>query len=134
LYYDYVPLENIEDLARCPVEIISLDKRGRHGWGFVVFKEEKYQARAHLKCNGVNFEASGVSICQSKSGLIQEMNFVSPMVIVGSEKCEIKSSDKKRFRYRMPKGVCVFTLARIEKPHLKHLHYTIGYDESLLRE
>jgi len=134
--YTYYPVDELENTSKCPIEVISLDHKGRHGWGLLILSEpKKYSMPAYMKCNGEQGAIVGVSICQSKTGLVQELKFSEDMLMVGSKECEIdQAADRKSFKYTMNKGQCVFTFGRVAEPHLLHLHYTVGYDETLLRK
>ena len=133
--YKYTPIDGIETRAECPMEITSLDKKGKHACAFVAFeKQSSYGLTAYVKCNGEEGLTNGVSVCQSKMGLIQEIVFSEPVRFSPSEKCVIPNGvNGMRFRFKMPRRECQY-LFRGEVSGKEHLHYTIGYEQSLIRE
>lgn len=133
--YTYTPLQDIETRAECSIHITSLDLKGKHGWGFLAVEDpERYKLNAYVKCNGEEGMNGGVSMCQSKESLIQEIVFSEPVVVAPSEKCPMPSQPgSKKFRYKMPNRECAYLFRDPDSGH-EHLHYTIGYEQTLMRE
>ena len=109
-------------------------KKGRHAWGMIAFTDPFYKMSAVAKCNGLTKEYGGVSVCQAKSGSIQEYKFkklVSPSEVKG---CEITNIDyqvknSKVWRFIMPAGPCEIEFYDIKDP-LNNIHRAsfFGFD------
>lgn len=134
----YYPATGLEDTGKCYLEVAAFSKKdGQHSWGMVDFQHEMWKLPAVLKCNGQTHNAQGVSICQSKFGLIQEVVFSEKISLSEKAKCfskldfEIKDGGSV-IRFIMPKGECAFVI-RGESGKM-HKLTTIGYEQILLRE
>ena len=92
---------------------------------------------ALLKCNGEVGQTNGVSTCQSKSGLIQEIKFGEPMFFADSKDkgCSMTAApDSKKFQFKLSKKLCSFSFIEKDKLNRKrrrHLLHTIGYDQAI---
>jgi hypothetical protein len=132
--YRYVPANNLEKHGMCPVLLGGYEKsRGRHSWGFVDFQTPERTVKATISCNGEVKETNGVSICQSKAGLIQKIMFEKEMIVSPDKKCPMKKTKGLFFEYAINVGFCVFEFMEVESGNL-HRHSTFGYEKILLRE
>lgn len=129
-------MAGIENKGSCPVRLAGYDKdRGKHSWGFVDFRSHNETLWAFLKCNGSVRSAQGVSVCQSRAGLIQEIRFPVPVDYVENKQCpDMKSEDGKTFQYKMPKGLCVYAFKEKGPKGRNHRHTTLGYERILIRQ
>ena len=120
----------------CPVQLGGYERdKGRHSWGFVDFEHESLNLPALLKCNGSVSNHTGVSACQSKNGLIQEIVFSEPVLAAKNPECgELTSTDEKTFRFKMPKGQCTFRFLTKTGEKKWHRMTTLGYQQILIRE
>lgn len=134
--YDYVPVPGIEDRGPCPVHLGAYEKtQGRHSWGLLDFEDPSATMPAKIKCNGEIYQANGVSICQSKEGLLQEIEFSEPMVADFDKACpQPKVIDNKVFQYAIGKGHCLHYFQEIRGSGRIHRQTTIGYESILIRE
>lgn len=135
----YDPVAGIEsgDYS-CPVELGGYERiRGRHSWGFIDFESPDLQLLANVRCNGGKANAMGVSICQSRQGLIQEISFNEPVFYSKkrTDGCVVpETRNDKDFRMRLSKGRCVYRFKQRATPGLEHRHTTLGYEGILIRE
>lgn len=128
----YIPMAGIET-EYCPAYIGGYDKKGMHSWGFIDFETDEAKLPAVLMCNGDRVKSNGVSICQSKAGLIQEIRFEKPVTVeFDAAKCKLpKSEDGKIFRFEQPRGECV--LAFFSAEGNVHRLTLLGYDKIMIR-
>jgi hypothetical protein len=129
---------NVSDVSSCSLEIIVLDEQSRrNAFATIEFQDQRpeVQLPALVKCNGVIQQYnSGVSICQSAMGLIQQINFNEPVIQAGVKgSCDVmKSIDDKTFAFMMPKGKCTYYFGSNRKLNGKRLLarlQTIGYSD-----
>lgn len=136
LYYS--PTPGLEDTGKCYLEIVALSKKdGRHSWGIVDFQHEMWNLPALVKCNGKTHNAHGVSFCQSKFGLVQEIVFSEKVTLSTKARCYALLEheffeDGKTLRFITPRGECTFVI-KSESGKL-HKLTMIGYEQILLRE
>lgn len=132
------PVKHIEESEACPISITVLEeKKRRNGFALLDFEDvrEEVSLVANLSCNGEVVQKNGVSICQSAVGLIQEIQFGTPVVIRNVNKpCDVmKTSDEKLYRFNVPKGQCTFNFVAQEKAkngkRFVHRLSTIGYTD-----
>lgn len=132
--FKYVPVSEIETTRTCPIELAGYEKkRGRHSWGLIDFESEEFQLEARVVCNGKQSYPVGVSICQAKEGLIQEIQFPGDVVTAFTDtKCTMTTKDNRTFRFEMPRGACLF-LYKSKGTGKMHKLTTFGYQEILIR-
>lgn len=134
--YEYVPRRSIEGSRACPILIGGYDKKGQHSWG-IIEQENKdlFQMEAFLACNGSGKRFSGVSICQSRAGLIQVIEFDSPVKYSPDPSCPLPApiEDGKRFEFPIVRGTCVYAFKDMASDKYHRL-LTYGYESVLLRE
>jgi hypothetical protein len=129
--YGYRPTP-LEKNGACPVELGGYEKiQGRHSWGFVEFKDSKHKLRAQISCNGKHYGATGVSVCQSREGLIQEIQFSEPVKVFPDKECDVLKPKGNGFEYSIMKGACIYVF-KGESGAL-HRHTTLGYEDILIR-
>jgi len=121
----YYPAPGIET-GYCPVYIGGYDVNGRHSWAFIDFKTSDATLKVGLHCNGEFMANVGVSICQSRQGLIQAIEFPVEVTV---DACGIQGRGK-RFEFKMPRGECVVVFFSEDKLHRLTL---IGYDKIIVR-
>lgn len=130
----FVPAVGLEDTGSCPVEIGGYDKKGgRHSWAFIDFQTPESTLPARLKCNGESVETTGVSVCQSRAGLIQRIEFAKEVVTATSACGKLTSVDGKVFEFPLVKGQCVYAFKEKESGKFHRLT-ALGYESILLRD
>lgn len=129
--WKFIPTEI--ELGYCPIEISGFEEsKGRHAWGFIDREDESLKLDSEIECNGEKNIKTGISICQSKKGLIQKLNFQSEVKVVAQTGCEyLLGTDKKSITYKLPKGICLYL---ISDGINKHRHTAMGYESIIVRE
>lgn len=132
--FSYIPIQGIEDDGDCSLRIATYEKsKGRHAWAIVRFEHEKYQLPMQLVCNGMVTQENGVSICQSKAGLSQQMRFTEPVMISADPGCEMPvKGNKAGYEWKINLGECGYTI----KGQSGKIHDILayGYEGLLMRD
>lgn len=122
----------------CPFTFGSYNKENSDltGWAFVDFETPEATLGATNYCNGITTQTRGVSICQTRDGLIQGLKFNSRVRVSSKLKKECDTLKTLDFgytwEYTMPLGKCVY--AFIEESGTKiHRHTTLGYNKIKIR-
>lgn len=134
---------DLEQGLACPLYVAAFSKRQRHAWGILAFEHPRFKLKARMRCNGYTAITNGVSMCQSRNGLVQELVFdeevklMDPVLGSGGrvEECpslEKTTKDFKRFLFRLPKRECVYGFIG-KKSRKIHKFYAIGYEDIILR-
>ena len=133
--FRYNPIEGIETVYPCPLRINGYEEqKQRHSQAFIDFESYKFNLRAVLSCNGRITGVKGVSVCQARAGLIQEIKFISPVNTAFDDDCSIPiPNDKMRFQFKIPEGQCAFVFEDMQTGELHRLT-TYGYNDILLRK
>lgn len=128
--YRYWP-GDVELGENCPLHIRVYDKRVLAAWFFLGFRNG-YDLKAKFTCNGVTEPYAGLSVCQTKKGLIQRISFESPpQKFKADDACNmIQLEDKKTFEIRPSLGLCTGDFYLDGHWHGMDV---IGYDEVLVR-
>ena len=127
--FNFVPIEIEKD---CIVEISALSKKEAHSFGFIALNSGFYNITATNTCNGTKKSSEGVSICQAKKGLIQQIKFKEKVIPQGN--CPIMKINDFKFQYEIKKNHCVFlfTVKDLLRRKIHKLH-TYGYEKIILR-
>ena len=136
----YIP--TLEKGKACALYIAAYNRRGKHGWGALFFEHPRFQLQAKIECNGKKYEGNGVSVCQSRQGLIQKISFEKDVVAIKpvdgpaerKKPCPVLTSkDNKTFEFLMPTRECIYGF--VERGTKKiHMLNTIGYEQLIIRE
>ncbi len=129
--YTYTP-NDIE--ANCSVEIISLDKKSaKNGFALVDFETDEFRLPAVLSCDGKSdLAVGGTSICQSKAGLLQSIQFSDNVKVYPTDECPLKGdNDGKNFLFHLNKGPCVFVFGNKSGFHKLT---TLGTEDKILEK
>ena len=117
----------IEKTGACPVQLGGYEEeKGRHSWGFIDFETSDAVLDATLFCNGQTINSNGVSVCQSRAGLIQAIEFKEEVFIAPTKGCEIGYEKGTFFKFPIRKGQCVY--AFMNKKMEIHRLTTLGYE------
>jgi len=124
----YIPQKYVEAGIYCPIYLGGYNKKGMNSWGFIDFETPEATLKAVVICNGKTVGYNGVSVCQSKAGLMQAIAFQEPV----TSNCVIKVDKVKNIDFEMPKGehVCAF-LGESGRLHRLTL---FGYEKILIRD
>lgn len=133
--YEYNPRKSLEGNGACPLLVGAYDKKGQHGWAIVEFEDDTATLPSFLACNGVGRRFNGVSICQSRHGLTQMIEFDAPVKVSPDFGCPMSAAkeDGKRFEFPIVKGTCVYAFKDVSSGKIHRL-LTYGYESILLRE
>lgn len=114
----------------CIVFITALNENGKGKFGQITFESPEYKVMATNYCNGVKSKNKGVSLCQTKKGLIQMIEFDEDLVVKST--CPIMSYNGKNiFKYEPESGDCIFLFMGKDRLH-KLVSY--GYDEIIYED
>lgn len=132
---NYIPIASIETEGSCPVRLGGYERdKGRHSWGLIDFEGEDATLPAVVKCNGSQWNSRGVSICQSKVGLLEEIKFPVAVIINPGIGCPMnRPEDLMTYRFNTPPKECVFNFMEVAEPHRQHRLTTVGYESILIR-
>jgi hypothetical protein len=131
--YVYDPDLNLEmrENSYCPLEIGAFDTSAQHSWAFIDFVNAETLA-AHIGCNGSKWDARGVSICQSRFGLVQRISFDVAVKAYAPDDCaQPHELPNNVFTIELSKAKCVY-LFQDDKRN-RHRLTTWGYDDVIMR-
>lgn len=134
--YDFNPAPGIENEGSCLVRTTSLNKdKGLNAWGIVDFETPGETLPATSYCNGRVDKTNGVSICQTRAGLIQKISFEVPVRLSAliESRCQMSSSDNKNWVYKLQSGECVIAFQEIDGKKRFHRHTTVAYTDIFVR-
>jgi len=132
----------MEQELDCPLFVSAYNKDQKHAWGVLAFENPIYDLQGVIKCNGYVKNSNGVGICQSRSGLIQEISFneeVKPFDPVSGATdrklpCPVlKTDDYKKFRFKLPPRECIYGFIGKESKQIFQF-FTVGYEQIIIRE
>lgn len=127
--YFFEPNENLE--LDCILQIKFHDSEGRHQFGAIAFKNGE-TLPAIVQCNGSTDNFVGASVCQSKSGTTEVIEFGVEVKVVKGSGCLAESKDLKKWFLTSKSGFCQYRF--VSKTGSEHKHQTFGYDEILKRK
>ncbi len=129
--FDFTP--TALEKGDCLMELGGYEaKGGRHSWALIDFQDGIDTLPAKIFCNGTVVESKGVSICQSKKGLLQQILFKNETLIETSKACRMKIDKGKEFQFLTKKGRCMYHFLDI-KTDRTHRLTTFGYEGILIR-
>ena len=130
--YFYTPVPGIEDDGLCSLRVNTYEKAlGRHSWSVIRFEHPKYRLPAQLTCNGSVSQVGGVSICQSKAGLVERIKFSEPVMVVGDAECPPMKRVGDSYEFESKIGECGYTF-RTSDGRI-HDMLSVGYEGVLVR-
>jgi hypothetical protein len=99
----------IERSGSCLLKFEAYDVKGKHGWGILEMESDDETLQAAVLCNG-NITRGTVNICQSRTGLVQEIRFSEEVLIPNQlPRCKITERKKaKAIRFKIPNRECVY--------------------------
>lgn len=132
--FEYTPQKGLEDKGYCPLELGAFDTKGQHSWAFIDFKNPGETLPGFLGCNGRKADVyKGVSVCQSRAGLVQAIAFDDYTEVFNAQHCP-QPETKDNFLWEIVTGYdrCVY-LFRSDRNEMHRLTI-IGYDNIIIRE
>lgn len=132
----YVPTSL--ELNDCPLELGGYSKdTGKHSLAFIDFQNDTDTLPALLKCNGTQSNLPGVSACNSRYGLLQEISFASEVAVHPDEGCPLgdikERSQGKIFQFALIKGFCTYIFKEVGGSRRTHRMTAIGYEDIFIR-
>jgi hypothetical protein len=136
----YTP--TIERGKLCPLYFATYNRKQKHASGMVVFEDPRYQLKAKVSCNGYVHEYLGVSICASREGLLQEIEFNEPVKLVKpvvgqadrKKECPSLGEDyKKKYTFKLPNRECTYGFIGKDSKKI-HMMYAAGHEDIIIRE
>lgn len=109
--YQYSPTD-IELQGNCPLHFQAFSKDVQKAWGMVFMRNDQ-SLPSHMSCNGsMDGPWAGISICQTKAGLQEEIKFDLPVKYAATPECLITPQpDNKTFQVRSSGGFCKATFS-----------------------
>jgi hypothetical protein len=142
IYVEYTPTLERTKKQACPMYISAYNRKRRHGFGIAVFEHPDYKLKSNLFCNGYENEYDGVSVCQSREGLIQKIVFDEPVKLVKpingaadrKGDCPVIGEDyQKEYTFKIPSRECWYGFIGKNSKQVHQL-LTVGYEEIIIRE
>lgn len=134
--YQYNP-DPVENHGSCLLKLGAYNKaKGQNAWGIVDFETPDATLPAINICNGAIEHDNGVSICQARDGLKEEIVFQAPVMVDTKAlpaQCVPTTKDNLVWDYTMPLGECVVAFMEKIPPYAIHRHDEVGYNEVLIR-
>lgn len=137
----YRPQKDIEALYSCAIKVAGFDIKGKHSFAFLDIETPDAKLPALIKCNGSAYNSNGVTVCQSREGLEQSIEFPGEVVFMPEKatrkECKeiiYKIQEKKKIIYNTPNRECTYIFIEVKEPHREHRLNTIGYEQILIRE
>jgi hypothetical protein len=124
---------DIEKDGVCPIYVKALSENGLAAWGYLAFRSpsEAYFP-AHIDCNGAGTTFAGVSVCQTKAGLRQRIEFDRDVKFTAEPACHIDALSARAFDLSSDLGFCYATFID-EKTRSFHYLILLGYDKVFVR-
>jgi hypothetical protein len=127
----------IELSGACPIEVIGLSESKKDSWGFIDFEDTSTTLPATVICGESVIKSNGVSACQGRVGLLEQITFTTDVMTSPRKGCDdIKSENNtytgKIFRFRISNGHCVYEFVQTSDPTKVHRLNTYGYTDILL--
>lgn len=129
--FNLAPTE-VELNGYCPLQVSAFSQKFWYQSGIVSIRTPDYKMPAQLLCNGAVSDVEGVSGCQSRAGLVQEIHFESAMNAGVPSQCPAPRAlapDGLKFEFRPASGQCVFQFRERAAPFREHRLTSYGYDE-----
>ncbi len=124
MVYRYIPTA-YELEGHCPIHFQAFNDHVQKAWGMIAFRNDQTMP-ARMDCNGVGWSFSGISMCQTKAGLEQQLVFKSPTEFEATPECKIETTDKLKFQVRSTVGWCKATFTDGKEFHDL---IQLGYEE-----
>jgi len=137
----YTPA-TLEKGKACSLFVAAFNRKGKHGWGAIYFEHPRFKLKSIIKCNGKMYAGRGVSVCQSREGLWQQISFWKEVVplrpVNGASQrkkdCpKLNTKDNKLFKFLMPGRECTYGFVEKGSRNV-HMFNTVGYEQLIIRE
>ena len=129
----YLP-NMIEQKGNCPILIFSYNEQGVMSLGFILLEDIDKTLPARIVCGGNTENTNGVSVCQERTGNIEQISFDTEVITSPKKGCELESGNKgTSFTYKVKSGFCNNIFMETKAPNRIHLSTTYGYDSIQVR-
>ena len=132
VHWTYVP-SVLESQGGCPASIGSYSKDGRHAWAYIDFFTPEATLEADVACNGQIYHSKGVTVCQAKTGLTEEIRFAEDTRVMPDPGCELGTAGPRVFDFPIRHGICVYAFMGQVSGKVHRLT-TLGYSGVLVRQ
>lgn len=137
--FEYIFYPNlIESRGYCPIFISAYSAKTWLTQGFIDIQDPLTDVPASLSCNGEFSKSTGVSVCQSRIGLMEEISFDREMVVGHSAKCQdpiprLSGGGNSGYvwDFTMSEGNCVWKFFDKKDPTKTHRLNSFGYNQFL---
>ncbi|MGV8130678.1 MAG: hypothetical protein ACP5N7_01085 [Candidatus Pacearchaeota archaeon] len=134
---NYSPNE-IEQNRFCPSHIDSISEGGYMEKGYIDYENDQDILNAKVICAEKTEEKKGVSVCQSRVGTIQKIEFDNEVIVSPGDGCKNIRSENgnwtgKGFVYNIELDFCVYLFMEKKVPRRTHRLTTYGYNDILIK-
>lgn len=128
--YSPKPLE-AADGRLCALKLAAFDDKLENAWAYIDFHGDESLA-ATVSCNGAkDYEAVGVSVCQSMTGLVQLVRFKDEVDYFTTDECPEPQKTPVGYEITLARGKCLYLFQR--EDGAIHRLTTFGYDDVIMR-
>lgn len=130
--YHFTP-SKYESNFPCPLYIQAIGADGVAAWGYLFWRTDE-NLPAHFDCNGNRISFKGASVCQTKSGIRQEIFFDHEVTHAESDLCDVAVDSKTPNAFIVATKANGFCYASFTDGKYWHRMILLGYDSVLIRD
>lgn len=130
--YHFVPTD-YETKNACPLYIQALASNGIVAWGYLFWRTEE-ALPSQVDCNGERWHFKGATVCQTKTGIRQEIFFDKQVRYEPSSLCTIKEDPNNKNAFIVENKANGFCYVTFTDGALIHRLVLLGYDMVLVRD
>lgn len=125
--YVYIPVMFLENLDSCLMKATAITSKGETVTGIIDFTAGE-DLQGELSCNGQVYKTRGAGFCQSRTKLIQNIEFSEETVFASGEGCPEpkKGYISTSYDISLSKGFCAYQFMSKDKKVYRLTTY--GYD------
>lgn len=130
--YHFVP-SKYESNFPCPLYIQAVGSDGVAAWGYLFFRTDE-TLPAQFDCNGIHWSYKGASVCQTKTGIRQEIFFDHEVRHAESDLCDVALDTKIPNAFIVATKANGFCYASFTDGKDWHRMILLGYDQIIVRD
>lgn len=125
--YTYIPVMYLENLESCLMKVTAITNRGETVTGLIDFTAGE-ELEGEISCNGKVQKTKGAGLCQSRKGLIQNIEFNEETVFAAGDDCPEPKQGYISTSYNIPLkgGFCTYQFMNKDKKIYRLTTY--GYE------